>query len=47
MRWFDNAPRRGFHFEMLAIPWAFLNGLFLGGWILRRGRKLWEGGPRD
>ena len=31
MRIFGGEPRRGFHFEMLTIPWVFLNGLFLGG----------------
>jgi len=30
MRLFGNEQRRGFHYEMLAVPWAFLNGLFLG-----------------
>ncbi|MGE5372235.1 MAG: hypothetical protein ACM3QZ_09625 [Solirubrobacterales bacterium] len=37
----------GFHYEQLAIPWAFVNGLFLGGWLLRKGREYWENGPRD
>jgi hypothetical protein len=47
MRMFGNEPRKGFHYEMLAVPWAFINGLFLGGWVLRKGRKFWEEGPRD
>lgn len=39
--------KEGFHYEMLAIPWAFLNGLFVGGWLLRKGRQWMEKGPRD
>jgi len=34
-------------FDMLAIPVAFLNGLFLGAYGLRKIRQYWEGGPMD
>ncbi|NLV16645.1 MAG: hypothetical protein GXY50_05500 [Syntrophomonadaceae bacterium] len=47
MRMFDDDDRSGFHYEMLTVPWAFLNGLFIGGWLLRQGRRSWEKGPRD
>lgn len=31
----------------MAIPLAFLNGLFFGGYALRKIRQYWEGGPMD
>ncbi|MGE5396121.1 MAG: hypothetical protein ACM3MK_01145 [Chitinophagales bacterium] len=43
----EERVRDGFHFEQLMIPWAFMNGLFLGGLMLRKGRKYIEKGPRD
>lgn len=37
-----------FHwFGAMAIPIAFLNGLFFGGYALRKIRQYWEGGPMD
>lgn len=47
MRSYPYKDREGFQFEMLAIPWAFINGLFLGGWMLRKGRQYFEKGPQD
>jgi hypothetical protein len=44
---YDKPVRDQFHYEMLAIPWAFLNGLFVGGLLLRKGRQYWEKGPQD
>ena len=37
----------GMKFEDLAVPMAFINGLFFGGYALRKMRQYWEGGPRD
>ncbi len=37
----------GMKFEDLAVPMAFVNGLFFGGYALRKIRQYWEGGPRD
>lgn len=34
-------------FEDLMVPMAFINGLVLGGYALRKIRKNWEGGPQD
>lgn len=34
-------------FENLAVPLAFVNGLFLGGYVLRKVRQYWEKGPMD
>lgn len=42
-----NAFTDDFHYEQLAIPWAFINGLFLGGLLLRKGRQYLEKGPMD
>ncbi|MDD2510799.1 MAG: hypothetical protein PHG94_06705 [Syntrophomonas sp.] len=40
--------RQKFHwFGAMAIPIAFLNGLFFGGYALRKIRQYWEGGPMD
>ncbi len=36
-----------FNFDSLAVPMAFINGLFFGGLALRKIRQYWEGGPRD
>jgi hypothetical protein len=35
------------NFELMAIPVAFINGLFFGGYALRKIRQYWEGGPMD
>jgi len=34
-------------FGAMAIPLAFVNGLFFGGYALRKIRQYWEGGPMD
>jgi len=34
-----------FNFGSMAIPIAFINGLFFGGYALRKIRQYWEGGP--
>lgn len=34
-------------FGAMAIPIAFINGLFFGGYALRKIRQYWEGGPMD
>ncbi len=34
-------------FGAMAIPLAFINGLFFGGYALRKIRQYWEGGPMD
>lgn len=34
-------------FENLAVPMAFINGLFFGGYALRKIRQYWEDGPMD
>lgn len=31
----------------MAIPLAFANGLYFGGYALRKIRQHWEGGPMD
>jgi hypothetical protein len=36
-----------FNFDSLAVPVAFINGLFFGGYALRKIRQYWEGGPTD
>jgi len=36
-----------FSFGSMAIPVAFINGLFFGGYALRKIRQYWEGGPMD
>ena len=36
-----------FHFEQLLVPLAFINGVFFGGYALRKVRQYWEGGPMD
>ncbi len=41
-----NFPEK-FHFESLMLPLAFVNGLFFGGYALRKIRQHWEGGPMD
>ncbi len=38
---------RKFNFGSMAIPVAFINGLFFGGLALRKIRQYWEGGPMD
>lgn len=43
----SNSKRTGMKFEDLAVPMAFVNGLFFGGYALRKIRQYWEGGPRD
>jgi len=43
----NNNLKRNFHFGLLAVPLAFINGLFFGGYALRKIRKHWEGGPMD
>ncbi|MDD4801429.1 MAG: hypothetical protein PHF24_00610 [Syntrophomonas sp.] len=35
------------NFDTMAIPVAFINGLFFGGYALRKIRQYWEGGPMD
>jgi len=35
------------NFGAMAIPVAFINGLFFGGYALRKIRQYWEGGPMD
>ena len=35
------------NFGTMAIPVAFINGLFFGGYALRKIRQYWEGGPMD
>jgi hypothetical protein len=35
------------YFGAMAIPIAFINGLFFGGYALRKIRQYWEGGPMD
>lgn len=35
------------NFGAMAIPMAFINGLFFGGYALRKIRQYWEGGPMD
>lgn len=47
MKEINDDTRDKFHYGMLTVPWAFLNGLFIGGWVLRKGREYWEKGPRD
>ncbi|MGE5415261.1 MAG: hypothetical protein ACM3UZ_00580 [Acidobacteriota bacterium] len=47
MRIYPVKKKSSFHYEMLAIPWAFVNGLFVGGWLLRKGREWMEHGPQD
>ncbi|CFX86196.1 Uncharacterized [Syntrophomonas zehnderi OL-4] len=42
-----SSKRKGMKFEDLAVPIAFINGLFFGGYALRKIRQYWEGGPRD
>ncbi len=39
--------KNNFHFEKLVVPLAFINGLFFGGYALRKIRRYWEGGPMD
>lgn len=40
--------KQKFHvFGAMAIPLAFLNGLYFGGYALRKIRQYWEGGPMD
>ncbi|MDD4170697.1 MAG: hypothetical protein PHQ94_00510 [Syntrophomonas sp.] len=39
--------KEGFNFGSMAIPVAFINGLFFGGYALRKIRQYWEGGPMD
>ncbi|MEN6391353.1 MAG: hypothetical protein ABFD04_13140 [Syntrophomonas sp.] len=40
--------KQKFHvFGAMAIPLAFLNGLYFGGYALRKIRQHWEGGPMD
>jgi len=34
-------------FGAMAIPIAFINGLYFGGYALRKIRQHWEGGPMD
>lgn len=34
-------------FGAMAVPIAFVNGLFFGGYALRKIRQYWEGGPMD
>mgnify|MGYP000859078740 FL=1 len=34
-------------FGFLAIPIAFINGLYFGGYALRKIRQYWEKGPMD
>ncbi|NLB51493.1 MAG: hypothetical protein GX808_00960 [Syntrophomonadaceae bacterium] len=34
-------------FGAMAIPLAFVNGLFFGGYAVRKIRQYWEGGPMD
>ncbi|MBC7076569.1 MAG: hypothetical protein H5T98_11015 [Syntrophomonadaceae bacterium] len=35
------------YFGALAIPIAFVNGVFFGAYALRKIRQYWEGGPMD
>ncbi len=35
------------NFGAMAVPVAFINGLFFGGYALRKIRQYWEGGPMD
>ncbi|MEN6351606.1 MAG: hypothetical protein ABFD08_19700 [Syntrophomonas sp.] len=40
--------KQKFHwFGAMAVPIAFINGLFFGGYALRKIRQYWEGGPMD
>ncbi|NLF45425.1 MAG: hypothetical protein GX581_05045 [Syntrophomonadaceae bacterium] len=34
-------------FGAMAIPLAFVNGLYFGGYAIRKIRQYWEGGPMD
>ncbi|ADI02910.1 MAG TPA: hypothetical protein GXX39_08105 [Syntrophothermus lipocalidus] len=43
----DNKGKPYWKYEYLAVPIAFLNGLYLGGCLLRKMRQTWEHGPRD
>mgnify|MGYP000967464957 CR=1 FL=1 len=43
----NNGVKQKFHFGVMAIPLAFINGLFFGGYALRKIRQYWEGGPMD
>lgn len=47
MRKSRNNRKDKLSFESMAIPVAFINGLFFGGYALRKIRQYWEGGPMD
>jgi hypothetical protein len=47
MRRHYKANNKGFQFGSMAIPIAFINGLFFGGYALRKIRQYWEDGPMD
>lgn len=46
-RRFGIRKKKGFQFSSMAVPVAFINGLFFGGLALRKIRQYWEGGPMD
>lgn len=39
--------KQEFDYDSMAIPVAFINGLFIGSFALRKIRQYWEGGPMD
>ncbi|NLU50766.1 MAG: hypothetical protein GXX09_10255 [Syntrophomonadaceae bacterium] len=43
----DGSRKPAWKYEYLAVPIAFINGLFFGGYILRKMRQYWERGPMD
>lgn len=43
----DNQRKPHWKFEYLAVPIAFVNGMFFGGYVLRKMRQYWEKGPMD
>jgi len=46
-RSFRSKNNHKIHYGAMAIPVAFINGLFFGGLALRKIRQYWEGGPMD
>ena len=43
----EDLKERMDYFNLMAIPVAFMNGIFLGAYGLRKIRQYWEGGPMD
>jgi hypothetical protein len=43
----EDSKQKFHYFGAMAIPLAFVNGLFFGGYALRKIRQYWEGGPMD